>query len=272
MTPRMRALLAILIVVLVGLSSTRVLDDYVDDYTNDALKAAALTYATARGLNALVSMLQSSEIEVGVVVSGSITVGELLDPLNDMIERFSTIMTWVLASLAAQKVLLLIASHQMFLYLVAALGAAALLALFYAAPRIRSLAFRVFLVAVFVRFALGLAVALNSGADLLFLDQQLAANDAEIGKFQQNVIGIGGEQQLDRDSIRDSVIDFWEGLSLDELERRISTGIENFINLAAIYLLKTIAFPLGFFYLAWYLVRLLWRVDLGSDRSARPAD
>lgn len=270
MKPRVRALIAILIVLLVGLSSTRVLDDYVDDYTTDALTGAALTYATARGLNALVSMLQSSEIEVGVVVSGSITVGELLDPLNDMIERFSTIMTWVLASLAAQKVLLLIASHEMFLYLVAVLGAAALLSLFYATPRLRSLVFRVFLVVVFVRFALGLAVVLNSGADLLFLDRQLAANDAEIEKFQRNVIGIGGEQQLDRDSIRDSVIGFWDGLSLDELERRISTGIENFINLAAIYLLKTIAFPLGFFYLAWYLVRLLWRIDLNF--GARPRD
>ena len=271
MTASARALLAILIVLLVGLSSTRVLDDYVDDYTTEALTGAALTYATARGLNALVSMMQSSEVEVGVVVSGSITVGELLDPLNDMIERFSTVMTWVLASLAAQKVLLLIASHEMFLYLVVLLGALALLALFYAAPRIRSLAFRLFLVAVFVRFALGLAVALNSGADLLFLDRQLAANDAEIEQFQQNVIGISGEQQLDSDSIHDAAIDFWKGLSLDELERRISTGIENFINLAAIYLLKTIVFPLGFFYLAWFLLRLLWRVDLGEDKpETRP--
>ena len=173
MTSSARALLAILVVVLVGLSSTRVLDQYVDDYTDEALKNAALTYATARGINAIVSMIQSSEVEAGVgVVSGSITVGELLDPLNDMIERFSTVMTWVLASLAAQKVLLLIASHQMFLYLVAVLGAAALLTLFYAAPAIRNLVFRSFLVVVFVRFALGLAVALNSGADYLFLDQQ----------------------------------------------------------------------------------------------------
>ena len=269
MTSSARALLAILVVVLVGLSSTRVLDQYVDDYTDEALRNAALTYATARGINAIVSMIQSSEVEAGVgVVSGSITVGELLDPLNDMIERFSTVMTWVLASLAAQKVLLLIASHQMFLYLVAALGAAALLTLFYAAPGIRNLVFRSFLVVVFVRFALGLAVALNSGADYLFLDQQLKANDAEIGKFQSNVIGIGGAQELDGDSIRDSAIRFWNGLSLDELERKVSAGIENFINLVAIYLLKTILFPLGFFYLAWYLVRFLWKIDLGLERPA----
>jgi hypothetical protein len=104
-----RALVSIFIVLMVGLSSTRVLDDYVDDYTTSSIKNAALTYATARGINALVSMMQSSEVEAGIgVVSGSLTIGELLDPLNDMIERFSTVMTWVLASLAAQKVLLLL--------------------------------------------------------------------------------------------------------------------------------------------------------------------
>ena len=57
-----KALVAIFIVLMVGLSSTRVLDDYVDDYTTNSIKNAALTYATARGINALVSMMQSSEI------------------------------------------------------------------------------------------------------------------------------------------------------------------------------------------------------------------
>ena len=112
-----KALVSIFIVLLITLSSTRLLDDYVDDYTTESITNAALTYATARGINALVSMMQSSEVEAGIgIVSGSMTIGELLDPLNDMIERFSTIMTWVLASLATQKVLLLLASHELFLY------------------------------------------------------------------------------------------------------------------------------------------------------------
>ena len=264
-----KALVAIFIVLMVGLSSTRVLDDYVDDYTTNSIKNAALTYATARGINALVSMMQSSEIEAGIgVVSGSMTIGELLDPLNDMIERFSTVMTWVLASLAAQKLLLLLASHQLFLYLVAVLGISALLLLFYGPLRAQSLVFRSFLVVVFIRFALGLAVALNSGVDALFLDQQLQRNDAEIENFQSNVIGIESDQELDAGSVRDSALAFWQSLSLDELERKISRGIENFINLVAIYLLKTIVFPLGFFYAAFYFIKLLWRVELNVTAPA----
>lgn len=248
---------------LVAVSSSRLLDDYVDEYTTTSIKSAALTYASARGINALVSMLQSSEVEAGVIVSGSITIGEVLDPLNDMIERFSTVMTWVLASLATQKVLLLLASHELFLYLVAVLGISALLLLFYGPPRAQSLVVRSFLVVVFIRFALSMAVALNSGADYLFLEQQLQINAAEIENFQASIMNLETDADLDTDSIRDSAIAFWESLSMTEFENRISRGIENFINLVALYLLKTILFPLGFFYVAIFVIKQLWRVDLG---------
>ncbi len=258
-----KAIIAIFIVLLVGVSSSRLLDDYVDDYTNSSIRNAAFTYATARGINALVSMMQSSEVQAGVgIVSGSITIGELLDPLNDMIERFSTVMTWVLASLAAQKVLLLLASHELFLYLVAVLGITALLLLFYGQSRAQSLVFRSFLVVVFIRFALGMAVGLNSGVDYLFMDQQLQANDKEIENFRANIMSVETADNFDTDSIRDSAIEFWQNLSMSEFESKISRGIENFINLVAIYLLKTILFPLGFFYAAIFAIKQLWRVDL----------
>jgi hypothetical protein len=263
-----KTLISICIVLLVAVSSGRLLDDYVDEYTTTSIKNAALTYATARGINALVSMMQSSEVEAGVgIVSGSITIGELLDPLNDMIERFSTVMTWVLASLAAQKVLLLLASHELFLYLVAVLGISALLLLFYGRPRAQNLVFRSFLVVVFIRFALGMTVALNSGADYLFLDQQLQTNDEEIENFQANIMNLETDVDLDTDSIRDSAIAFWQSLSMSELEDRISRGIENFISLVALYLLKTILFPLGFFYAAIIAIKQLWRIELNVANS-----
>jgi len=257
-----KALIAVLIVVLVTLSSTRVLDDYVDDYTDESIHHAALTYATARGINALVSVLQSTEVEAGVIVSGSMTIGEVLDPLNDMIERFSSVMAWVLASLAAQKLLLLLASHQLFLYLVAVLGVTSLLLIFYGRSRAQNLVFRCFLVTVFLRFALGLVVVLNSGVDTLFLDQQLRDNDREMAQFQSSMLGRDMDADADSDDIEDTVIAFWRSLSLDELNQKISAGIENFINLVAIYLLKTIGFPLGFFYLTLFMIRRLWQVDL----------
>ena len=257
-----KTLVSVLIILLVSLSSTRVLDDYVDDYTNESIRNAALTYASARGVNALVSVLQSTEVEAGFFVSGSMTIGEVLDPLNDMIERFSAVMTWVLASLAAQKLLLLLASHVLFLYLVAVLGVVSLLLIYFGRSGAQSLVFRCFLVVVFVRFSLGLVVVLNSAADGLFLEQQLRENDQEMAQLQSNILRIDTTADADSADIRDAVMDFWSALSLDELNQKISRGIENFINLVAIYLLKTILFPLGFFYMAIFVIRCLWQVDL----------
>ena len=143
-----------------------------------------------------------------------------------------------------------------------------MLLLFYGQPRAQSLVFRSFLVVVFIRFALGVAVALNSGADYLFLEQQLQTNDQEIENFQQNIMSLETDEEFDTDSIRDSAIDFWQSLSMSELEDRISRGIENFINLVALYLLKTILFPLGFFYAAFYFVKLLWRIEFNITEPA----
>jgi len=254
---------SLFIAALVLISSIKLLDNYVEDYTTASITDAAITYATARGLNALVSMMQSSSIEAGVgFVSGSITIGELLDPINDMLERFSSVMTVVLASLAAQKVLLLIASHKLFIYLLASVGLAAILALNFGKAGIQNLFFRAFLVLAFIRFCLAIAVALNSGVDLLFLDQQTRDNSAQIKVFQSNLLEISSAKKLDAKSLRESSIEFWKNLDMEELNRKVTVGIENFINLVAIYLLKTILFPLAFFYLTVYVIKKLWSVEL----------
>jgi hypothetical protein len=177
-------------------------------------------------------------------------------------------MTWVLASLAAQKLLLLLASHVLFLYLVAVLGVVSLLLIYFGRSDAQGLVFRCFLVVVFVRFALGLVVVLNSAADGLFLEQQRRENNQEMAQLQSNILRIDTTADADSADIRDAVMDFWSGLSLDELNQKINRGIENFINLVAIYLLKTILFPLGFFYMALFVIRCLWRVELKPPSTA----
>lgn len=267
MPSKTRKLLSIIfIALLVLLSSVKLLDDYVDNYTTESITRAAVTYATARGLNALVSMIQSSNISAGIgIVSGSMSIGELLDPINDMLERFSSVMTLVLASLAAQKVLLLIASHQLFVVSLAILGFAAMAAILFATPSLQNLLFKSFLVLAFIRFCLAIAVGLNSGVDHLFLDQATRDNDQRIERFQQNLLEINTTEMTDPESLKQSSINFWKNLNLEELNRRVTEGIENFINLVAIYLLKTIMFPLLFFYLTLQAIKTLWRVQLNPQ-------
>lgn len=64
-------------------------------------RAAAL-FASARALNAGISVLQSTEVTGSVVVAqGTISPGQALDPINQLIERFSDVMLSATVALGA---------------------------------------------------------------------------------------------------------------------------------------------------------------------------
>ena len=115
-----RKLVLVCAALAVALSWLGSLDRYSQDYLDDALVSGGLVYATARGINAAVSVLQGTEITPAVA---TFTVGEVLDPVNDLIERFSGMLLLALGSLALQKILLEIFSHTGFSILVSLLGA-----------------------------------------------------------------------------------------------------------------------------------------------------
>ena len=81
---------------------TGIADDTAESYADEALKRALVTFAAARTLNGVISVVQSTEVGVGVTVA----VGQILDPVNDLIERFSGVMLVAASSLGLQNVML----------------------------------------------------------------------------------------------------------------------------------------------------------------------
>jgi hypothetical protein len=64
-------------------------------------------YAVLRGLNAVISMAQGTELAIEPMGVGvTLTPGELLDSLNDMIEQVSTVLLVASASIGIQKIIL----------------------------------------------------------------------------------------------------------------------------------------------------------------------
>lgn len=53
---------------------------------------AAGLFATARAVDAAISVAQSAELSAGVGVQGGISPGQALDPINDLVERFGAVM------------------------------------------------------------------------------------------------------------------------------------------------------------------------------------
>jgi hypothetical protein len=76
-------------------------------YLDLSMADSLVVYATARGLNAVISVIQSVHLSFSLGAGVGLNLGEMLDPLNDLIERFSTFVLYGLAAIGLQKLLLL---------------------------------------------------------------------------------------------------------------------------------------------------------------------
>jgi hypothetical protein len=82
------------------------LDALAERHVESGLQRAAITFAAARGLNALLSLAQSAAVSGGVFVEASANPGALLEPIDDMVEQFSALMLFATLSFGVQRVLL----------------------------------------------------------------------------------------------------------------------------------------------------------------------
>lgn len=174
-------------------------DTLSDDHLDLALGAAGAVYATARGINALVSVLQGTELDLVFI---TFTIGEILDPVNDLIERFSSVVLFAIGAIAAQKVLLVMVSHSVFNYLLTAI--AVLTAWVYAVRHpfwLEPLA-KAFVIAVFVRFALAIVVIGNYWVDYAFLQQVDQQRHEDMKTFQSELRSVEQTVSLGEDFFR----------------------------------------------------------------------
>jgi hypothetical protein len=146
------------------------LDTYSHDYLGQSIKNTGILYGVVRGINALVSVLQSSEVSVMLV---SVNIGELLDPLNDLIERFSDVLVIALGALVFQQVMLGIVSHNVFNLVMTALALLVLYSSLVKRLPFHGYLLRALLLSLFLRFALAVTVLCASLVDGWFLQQPM---------------------------------------------------------------------------------------------------
>jgi hypothetical protein len=99
-----RAILPLLLLVLVACAWFAPLDAPAGDRVDAGLKRALVSFATARALNGAISVAQGTELSLQPVgVGATFAPGQLLDPVNDLVERFSDLMLGASVSCSARK-------------------------------------------------------------------------------------------------------------------------------------------------------------------------
>lgn len=170
---RGRVVVMAVVLLLMLVSWLGVIDRASTAYIDSSLVQASVAFGIARLLNGTISVLQSAQVEGSLLFfSGSIGIGEVLDPFNDLVEDYSSLMKLSIGSLLIQKVLLGIISDLFFKVLLTMSGLFVLLSLMRPSLTGFNHLMRTFIFLVFLRFALVLVVALNGVVDHFFLEDQ----------------------------------------------------------------------------------------------------
>jgi hypothetical protein len=269
-------------VLVAAIAATGVADQVSDDYAEDALKRALATFAVARTLNGVISVAQGTEIAlepggVGVML----TPGQILDPINDLVERFSSVMLVAASSLGLQIVLLEILSWWV---LTAALIASLVVALLLIwSPELRKNRFiamipKVAIALTVVRFALPVIIICTNFVFETFLETrhdnaavELSASASQIEQISADIdaadegaaAGAAGDEAFELpswDDLRESAARLYSSTTdwirsnrvserIAGLQASASNATSHIIDLIVIFVLQTIIFPLVFLWL-----------------------
>jgi len=208
----------ILIMALLIVSWWGAVDNLAAYVNGESIKDAAIIYGVARSINGVISLIQSAEI--GAIV-GSVRPGELLDPMNDLIERFSSVMAWSLSSLVLQKVLLSVFSSYSFKVIFTVCCALMfILKWLPLSAHFVARAWSLFLIVASLRFSIAIVCALTAAVDQGFIQKIEQASLQTVQTFNSEIsFGINDVAAIDEDTKQEQAA---LQIKLDEINKTVT--------------------------------------------------
>lgn len=233
------------------------LDDAAQDYLSDAISDNLVVYATARTINALISVIQSIEVSVSLGAGVAVNLGEALDPINDLIERFSGFILYGLAGLGLQQ-LVLTASSSIFIKAVLTLALVAGYFRWLLSPGFPAWAKKVLIFLLFVRFAFAVEVGVSWVLDKAYFDaqQQDAISTLDIAQNRLQEIRDEYVETIDEKGVFSGI---WSAaksiIGTDEEKGTADLAAEAVVQLIVIMVVRSILLPIFFVWLLFYFFR-----------------
>jgi hypothetical protein len=220
-----------------------------------AFKRTLAALATTRGLDAAISLAQSSEVSFSLGPGGSIGIGQVLDPVNDLVEQYGSLLLTATTALGIQQVGLRLGralGWWLFLPALAAL-AAGTVARGATAANLTLWGRRLFAAALFARLAIPTAAWIDGIIAERFLEADYQQATAVVERTTERL-----------EEIKPAATDraWYERFNpltvISEQAKHISDAVgtvaESIVNLAIYFTVSTIVLPLG---TLWLLSRAL---------------
>jgi len=242
-------------------------------HVDTAFKRALVGYALARGLNGVISVAQGTEVAIQPAGVGvNFTPGQILDPVNDLVERFSWIMMLASSSLGIQKILLSMSAWKGLLVAVTITGLLLLLSIVW--KRISSFRWvlqRLFLFVLLLRFMMPVFIVANDWMYRTFLEGDYIEAARSLEQAQRSIGEINEEVMAERTPEPSSLLErakavYDSALANVDIDKRLEeyrlaaeSISENTIKLVVVFLMQTLVFPLLFIFILMGVIRRLAR-------------
>jgi hypothetical protein len=275
--------ITLFILLSMAVSWTGSLEHTAQSQLQSTLERALLTAAIARGLNGVISVAQGTEIAIQPVGIGiTITVGEILDPLNDLIERFSWLALAASASLGTQMLLSELFANDAINVVLTAAGVIYLLAIWLpvSVPG-RQWFLRATALLIFVRFLFTAVILMVTAVDYWLLEERQQVALTELTETTDEIDELQRATADDpADDTTQSILQRFEAIvdssrqaldieaQLTALKTKVESSITGLINLMAVFLVQTLVLPIGSLMVAFWTFRWFLSWLLRNDTFA----
>ena len=257
-----------------------VLDSTADSYFKDSITKAGVSYGVCRVINATVSVIQQSSIQLEPAGIGlSLAVGQIVDPINDMVERLSNVLVMSIASLGVQEL-----AYEISITIVPQILAVLLLFMSFLmwfknarVLKLQRILMSVLVIASIARFCLPVSSIANEFLQETFFEDKileanktLTASTAGIDKLEDVSVpkldGFIGTIGNSASYIKEKSVDFKNTIQV--IMENKGVIVENLLRLTFLYLgifvIQVLILPLLVF---WFLMKIINSLFLGTTMT-----
>ena len=249
-----------------------VLDTKGKEFVNTNFNESVVVFGSAKALNAVISLAQGTELDLPFV---TLAIGEVLDPINDLVEQFSLVMLASTVSLGIQKIMMNFVVTDVYNYVLLGLIIFTNIFLFLnftKSENIRALFFKITMVLIFLRFAVPLMGIVNDYAynsfvkqeyNIQILNENIIEVKENVSKVTQNTI----VEKADH-SIIDKISKFTEKLDsqyydkkIEEYKKSVDNASEYIISLIIVFVFQTIFLPILFLFILYQFIKGIFTIS-----------
>ncbi len=273
-------LLGAILLYLAPSKKLHIVDDRAQEYFSQSIERAGIAYASSRGLNALVSIVKETTVQLEPAGVGlSLAIGQALDPIDDMTERLSDVLVMAIVSLGLQKLIYELGVSIIPNVLCACFLFLSVMSLFSqgSVASITRGSFNICMILVVGRFFLPLSAFLNEWMFDCYFQQYFTQSTDVLsmatGKFDHlkhfelpEIDGISGTIKNSAEMLKLKVTQLQEALS--GMTENLGNVIDHLLRLTwmylAVFIIQVIVLPLGMFWLLLRLLSHLFSIDVST--------